>query len=93
MESFRCKSCDVEFESDEPRPPCPHGCKLPIEEKTPFDDYVTTEPVRSLDERQAKKLKRGGKKTAEEKPPPAEEKTPAEESPPEEPPPKKNKFF
>lgn len=43
----RCKLCGVEFASTQPRPYCPQGCRLPIEQETKAKDFITTIPLQS----------------------------------------------
>ncbi len=45
MKTFICDRCQHEFESKAARPPCPQGCRYPIEKSSVSADLITTRPV------------------------------------------------
>jgi hypothetical protein len=42
---FQCFVCGTKFDSAESRPYCPQLCRLPIEEETKYNDFITTKPL------------------------------------------------
>ncbi len=45
MQTFICDRCQHEFKSGLARPPCPQGCRYPIEMSSVSADLITTRPV------------------------------------------------
>ena len=43
--NFICNACQYEFKSNEAEPPCPQGCRYPIEKEFLHRNRITTSPL------------------------------------------------